>query len=80
MFKGIEDSQDDTIINTKNISQGEFISFFVRYINSPTILKPITIHKVFIANEKTGSLYIMTFESPKETWEQSWQIGKVMMK
>ena len=41
---------------------------------------PIIIHKVFISNDKTGSLYIVSFEAPKSDWDEAWKIGETMLK
>jgi tetratricopeptide (TPR) repeat protein len=80
MVKEIEKSPDDTIIEMKDISQGPLFSILVKYENHPLGLKPNIIHKVLTANDETGSLYMILFEAPKESWDDAWKYGEVMMK
>jgi hypothetical protein len=36
-------------------------------------------HNLAIANDQTGTIYIITFESPKKTWDTSWSIAEPML-
>lgn len=38
-----------------------------------------TVHNVMIANEKTGTLYLVIFESPSAEWEETWKIAEPML-
>lgn len=70
---------DNSVIKQSSKKQGPFDSLFIQYENSPNVLKPIIVHKMFIANEKTGSLYIVIFEAPKDEWDDAWKVGEVML-
>ena len=80
MFDDISHNNSNTIIKSKDISQGKFKSFIVLYENHPRIAEPIVVHKIFIANDKTGSLYIVSFEAPKADWGEAWKIGNQILK
>ena len=51
---------------------GDFEQTFFRYRDAPPGLKPIIVHKFILANDKTDSVHIFTFESPVETWDANW--------
>ena len=36
-------------------------------------------HSLTIANPKTNTLYLFIFESPEQTWDAEWKLGKPMM-
>jgi len=80
LMLGIKTDPDNTIIKQASKKQGPFDSVFIKYENNPSGLKPIIIHKMFIANEKTGSLYIVIYEAPKNEWDDAWKEGEVMLK
>ena len=39
-----------------------------------------TVHNLLIANNKTGTLYIVLFEAPTSEWEKTWKIAEPMLK
>jgi tetratricopeptide (TPR) repeat protein len=80
LTKEIEDDSESTVIQMEDISQGPFTSIMVQYENHPENMPPIIIHKAFIANEDTNSLYIIIFEAPKDEWTEAWNTGEVMFK
>jgi hypothetical protein len=38
-----------------------------------------TVHNLLIANDKTGTMYLVTFEAPAEEWAEAWKIGEPML-
>lgn len=40
---------------------------------------PLIMQHLVIGNAKTGSLFVMFFESPEEEWEKAWAIAEPMM-
>ena len=32
-----------------------------------------------IANDKTGTLYVILFGAPESEWDKAWKIGKTML-
>lgn len=38
------------------------------------------VHNLLIANDKTGTVYLVMFEAPAEEWEAAWRIGEPIMK
>lgn len=39
-----------------------------------------TVHNLLIANDKTGTVYIVLFESPEKEWKNAWKIGEPILK
>ena len=39
-----------------------------------------TVHNLLIANNKTGTLYLIIFEAPTSEWENTWKIAEPMLK
>ena len=37
-------------------------------------------HNLLIANDKTGSMYLIIFEAPEKEWEDAWKIGEPILK
>ena len=52
---------------------GNTRSCFIRYRNAPALGNNITVHKFFVAIDNADLLYIYTFESPTETWDDSFR-------
>lgn len=38
-----------------------------------------TNYNLVAANKETNTLYVITFESPKDNWDEAWKIGQVMI-
>ena len=38
------------------------------------------VHNLLIANDKTGTVYLVMFEAPVEEWEAAWRLGEPIMK
>ena len=80
MADEIEKDSDNKVLDIEELSQGPFNSFGVKYENHPANMPAIVVHKVFISNDSTGSLYIVNFEAPKDEWDEAWKMGEVMLK
>lgn len=80
LMLAIESDADNSIIKQNSKKQGPFDSLFIQYENNPPGLEPIVVHKMFIANVKTGSLYIVIFEAPKDEWDEAWKLGYTILK
>lgn len=48
-------------------------TFIFRYNDAPADKTPLTIHKYFIADDEADVLYIITYESPKDSWDANWK-------
>ena len=80
MAQGLLEKHENTTLSTQDISSGPFKAFFLRYRNAPATVKPIVVHKVFIANNKKDTLFIVTFEAPEKQWDEAWRLGEPMVK
>jgi hypothetical protein len=38
-----------------------------------------TVHNLLIANDKTGTIYIVMYEAPTSEWEEAWKLGEPML-
>ncbi|OGV72384.1 MAG: hypothetical protein A3K19_16305 [Lentisphaerae bacterium RIFOXYB12_FULL_65_16] len=39
-----------------------------------------TVHNLLIANDKTGTLYLVMFEAPADEWDAAWTTGEPILK
>lgn len=59
---------------------GPFVSHAV-IVTTPDIVKgDFVTHMLAIANDTTGTMYLVTFESPVEDWQEASQIAEPMLK
>ena len=51
------------------------------YVDSSDENASITVHRVYISNDTTGTVYILTFEGPTKGWDNLWKtMGDPMFK
>jgi len=55
--------------------QGRLTTFGYRVRQDGTI-----VHALLVADVMADKLYLVLFESPEDTWDDAWQIGKQIMK
>jgi hypothetical protein len=61
-------------------SMGPFEAYGVVLINHDSKQGDFVTHNLAIANDQTGTLYLLTFESPLNQWNSSWEIAEPMLK
>ena len=49
-------------------------------MSAPAGGESVTVHQVLIANDKTGTLFMVLFEAPTEDWDEAWRKSEVMLK
>ena len=52
----------------------------VRYREAAPDAEPRIIYQLALANAKTDTLYLLTFESPEKEWPEAWALGAVMVR
>ena len=52
----------------------------VRYREATPDAEPRIIYQLALANARTDTLYLLTFESPEKEWAEAWQLGAVMVR
>ncbi|MDQ2793985.1 MAG: hypothetical protein M3Y12_08255 [Bacteroidota bacterium] len=52
----------------------------VRYREAAPDAEPRIIYQLALANAKTDTLYLLTFESPEKEWAEAWALGAVMVR
>ncbi|MEI6221881.1 MAG: hypothetical protein WCP97_03870 [bacterium] len=73
-------SKYSTSAPTKIDSQGSPFSGYSLYINDQQIQEgPITVYDLFMANDAKGTIFIITYEAPKSSWDEAWKIGQVIL-
>ena len=60
-------------------SRGPFVSHGALFTAKDPDRGDFNAHMVAIGNDATGTVYFCIFEGPAENWEETWQIGKVML-
>ena len=53
---------------------------FVRYREAPSEAEARMVYQMALANAKTDTIYLFTFESPEKDWAEAWKLGEVMAK
>jgi hypothetical protein len=41
---------------------------------------PVFVYNLIIANDRTGTVYVVLFEAPEEEWKKAWKIGEPILK
>ncbi len=62
----------EEVLMLEQSNQGDFERTIFRYRDAPQGMKPIIVHKFFLANNVTDNVNIFTFESPLESWSDNW--------
>ena len=52
----------------------------VRYRDAPPGADARVVFQLALANAKTDTLYLLTFESPEADWPDAWALGEVMVR
>lgn len=63
-----------------SVADGPFYKRTVRYRDAPPEAEPRVVFQMALANAKTDTLYLLTFESPEKDWAKAWQLGQVMVR
>ena len=64
---------------TEKGEQGPFATFRYQYATAPEGKGGSREYSLLVANDKTGTLYIITFEASLEKWEEDWQTASVSL-
>jgi hypothetical protein len=60
--------------------EGNWHKWTVRYRDAPPDADPRIVYQTALANAKTDTLYLLTFESPEKDWAEAWALGQVMVR
>jgi hypothetical protein len=52
----------------------------VRYREAPPAGEARVVYQMTLANAKTDTLYLLSFESPEADWEEAWQLGETIIR
>ncbi len=63
-----------------SVADGPFYKRSVRYRDAPPEAEPRIVYQLALANAKTDTLYLLTFESPEQDWAEAWKLGEVMVR
>jgi hypothetical protein len=63
-----------------SVADGPFYKRTVRYRDAPPEAEPRMVYQMALANAKTDTLYLLTFESPEKEWAEAWKLGEVMVR
>jgi hypothetical protein len=58
---------------------GAFQQHMVRYRETPPEAEPRVVYQLALANTRTDTLYLLTFESLEKDWPAAWQLGEQMV-
>ena len=60
--------------------EGAWHRWSVRYREAPPDAEARIVYQLALANAKTDTLYLLTFESPEKYWPAAWALGEVMVR
>jgi hypothetical protein len=61
-------------------AEGAFRKWAVRYREAAPDAEARIIYQLALANARTDTLYLLTFESPEKDWAEAWALGAVMVR
>lgn len=61
-------------------TEGIWRKWTVRYRDAQPDAEPRMVYQLALANTKTDTLYLLTFESPEKDWSEAWKLGEVMVR
>ncbi|MBJ6110504.1 hypothetical protein JAO73_15885 [Hymenobacter sp. BT523] len=59
--------------------EGAFYKRTVRYREAPPEAATHIVYQLALANAKTDTLYLLTFEAPEADWPAAWRVGEKMI-
>jgi len=74
-----EASQNHKILERESGTIGSRASVAFRFADSGPGRDGMMVRYQIVANDRTGSLYVMAFEAPSREWTNAWKAGSVMM-
>ena len=60
-------------------AEGAWHRWTVRYREAAPDAEPRIVYQLALANTRTDTLYLLTFESPEKDWPAAWALGEVMV-
>jgi hypothetical protein len=63
-----------------SLVEGVFHKYTVRYREAPVEAEVRVVYQMALANAKTDTLYLLTFESAEKDWEDAWKLGETMVR
>jgi hypothetical protein len=62
-------------------TKGIFKEIGYMYVDSSNEKESISVYRLYISNDKTGTVYVLTFEGPTRSWDELWKnVGEVIFK
>ncbi len=61
-------------------TEGNWHQWTVRYRDAPPDADLRVVYQLALANSKTDTLHLLTFESPEKDWAAAWALGQVMVR
>jgi hypothetical protein len=68
------------VLEKASSTEGSWHKWTVRYRDAPPDADPRIVYQLALANAKTDTLYLLTFESSEKGWAEAWPLGEVMVR
>ena len=68
------------LVDRTTSKQGPFRAVRFRYVDAPAGKESITVYQLLIANDKTGTFFLVIFEAPTSSWSEAWKSGDIILK
>ena len=63
----------------EEVQRGSELKGYGIYSTSSGPYGTSTLYNLVLGNDKTGTLYLMVFESPERSWEEAWKKGRTIV-
>ena len=67
-------------LEQSSATEGPWHKWTVRYRDAPPDADARIVYQMALANAKSDTLYLLTFESPEPDWAAAWALGEVMVR
>lgn len=76
----VQNKTDNTVLSSKFEEKVGKKVAIMRHRNAPEDLPPIIVHRMMVIDPVDDLLFVFTFESPEQVWEEKWKIGEQLLK
>lgn len=78
---GAKSDQQELLRETSTTTtSGHWQGWTVRYRDAPPGADVRIVHHLTLANARTDTLYLLTFEGPEADWAAAWALGEIMLR
>ena len=78
LVRGLTAQEGNAVLSKVPLERGLFKGVSIRCRDASSH-NPVIYHRLFLANDVTDTLFVITFESPESKWSDVWPIGRTLL-